>query len=187
MTVEPVSADRAPQRDTEPQVQPSPTDLLDGLFVHATVADLRRTYGADVGKVTILVNEVGELDYVALYPDTPREIVLDVTVDAGDLPFQSVSVRRRDGPWATRAGVKTGVTLEALERLNGGPFTLGPSPEGVEARFDGPGLAGHYVVLGRDGDIYVDLGPLQDWETRSDAPAVRALGLTVHEVTLRRP
>lgn len=170
-----------------PDAAPADEQWLETLFALADLDALRAKYGDKVGKVTLLVNEAGDYDFVAIYADDRLEVIIDAGAPHADPPLQSVTVRRPDSPWLTASAVRTGTTLAQLEALNEGPFELGPSPEGIEATFTGPKLANHYVRLGNPSRESLDLGELVDWRTRSDKPAVKQLDLVVVELTLRRP
>ena len=73
--------------------------------------------------------------------------------------------------------------LHLLEKLNGGPLELSPSPEGIQARVRAEGgLQGHSLYLGVGDDLY----PKLSGEVQSDSAEARALGLAVRDFFLYR-
>lgn len=144
--------------------------LLDTLFAYASEDALRAKYGSAVSTVQILVNEAGDMDFVALHADTPREVIFEFPT--------SLRVRQKGSPWKSRAGVHTGMELVELEKLNGGPFELMPGPDGVEVRLEEKDrLWGHNIYLASGDDMYPALNDV----IQSDTPAAKALNLVVRE------
>ena len=163
--VEPIVQQQAPEAGDP--------DLLTPFLEVETLEELKAKYGDDVGTATLLENEVGDVDYPALYVDTPREIVFSFPT--------SIRIRQKGSPWKTHAGVHIGATLEELTQMNGGPFELSPSPEGVETRFaEEHALYGHFINLAVGEDRYPDM----DEAIQSDSVDAKALGLTVVEFSV---
>lgn len=172
LPVEPIAPREAPAEPTAPVLE----DLLEVESVEA----LRAKYGDAVGTVEILENEVGDIPYPALHVGTPQEVVFLFSPDADY--FGGLQINRRDSTWMSKTGLRNGLSLVEVEALNGGPFSLSGSPEGLQltdfrgGQLDGEGVSPYF---GKDGDLYPDLDAEQvdDAYTSSD---LHDAGLTVH-------
>jgi hypothetical protein len=168
--------------EPEAPAEPDETVVLEGFLKYTTLDALRAAHGDAVGTVSILENEVGDIDYPALHPDTPEEVVFQFVEGIESVTLQ---IRHPESTRVSSTGMRIGATVEDVERMNGGPFTLSPTPEGIQAYgLDGGVFAERSITpfFGHDGDLYVDIPGAEQVEGAwtSDDPAIRAAGLTVH-------
>lgn len=175
--------DEAPAREVAAEVATevaptAPRTLEDLLELELEDRDaIEARFGDAVSTVEILENEAGMFEHAAIHVGTPREVIFY---------NDGVMVRRPDSEWTSTTGLRGGLPLAELEALNGGPFTLQGTPEGLQATELGGGtLEGRFlsVYLGKDGDLYPELEGRDDLEAiRSDT--VHEAGLTVHLLVL---
>lgn len=88
----------------------------------STAAQLRKVYGANNVRAGKFSTGEGEFDGILLFPDTVQEVRL--YYKDGTRRIDIIEIGRAGGPWRTAQGIRVGMTLAELERLNGAPIAL---------------------------------------------------------------
>ena len=98
--------------------------VLPGDFAQATsLADLQARFGTANVQFTHEPGEDGFYHRVVLFPDDPsRRAFVDFYEDAPPSGVHAISVRDRDSQWRGKHGVRVGMTLAELRKINGKPF-----------------------------------------------------------------
>ncbi|MCB0572523.1 MAG: hypothetical protein KDC66_22295 [Phaeodactylibacter sp.] len=102
-----------------------PGKRVGGIRADASESDVENLYGADqVQFRSVYIGEGESQPGVAVFPNTPNEleIVWDIAAATGKPEF--IRASKEGTAWHTVQGVTVGTTLEELERINGGPFSI---------------------------------------------------------------
>lgn len=83
-------------------------------------ADLARIFGARNVQYVKIGYEGGESPGAKIFEGTPNQLEVMFTEDGQ----QIASISINGGNWKSAAGLRTGLTVDDLERLNGGPFNF---------------------------------------------------------------
>ncbi len=113
-----------------------------------TAADIEHAYGTENLKQQKIPGAEGEeIDGAKLFPDTDREleIVWDPDNDKKKVVFD---IRIFGKAWKFDNGLKSGMTVEEVEKINGKPFKIAGFEwdYGGYANFDGGKLAGKVSI-----------------------------------------
>lgn len=113
-----------------------------------TVTDIERAYGKDNLKLQKIPGAEGEeIDGAKLFADTDREleIVWDPDSDKKQVVFD---IRVIGKAWKFENGLKSGMTVEEVEKINGKPFKVAGFEwdYGGYANFEGGKLAGKVSI-----------------------------------------
>jgi hypothetical protein len=111
----------------EPEVQVEDWALPGSLGPLTTRLELETRFGKDNVREETFEGAEGDGSYPALvlFPDDPRKR-LELVQDAGnpDAPVQELRVPSPDSVWHDSSGLRTGMTLSELVRLNGAPVSF---------------------------------------------------------------
>ncbi|HMO41126.1 MAG TPA: hypothetical protein PKC76_16280 [Saprospiraceae bacterium] len=151
--------------------------IITGETTEETVEDF---FGQENVKITSLyMGEEAEREGVVVFPGTENEIeiVWELAANIGRPAF--VRLNKENSAWKTKQGVRVGMTLEALEAINGQPFTF----YGFEWDFGGlvtdwnNGKLSPYLVVALMPQDFDALTPdlLGEVVLSSDDPKVRAV------------
>jgi hypothetical protein len=165
------SSPGAPDSATTPwQIGPTATGALSS---RSSAADLRRHYGAqNVEPTRIELGEGETAPGTVLYPsDSLRRLEIiwrDTVAQQGP---SRIILRGHGSRWQVGRGISLGTSLQDLERLNGGPFTLagfGWDYAGVVTSWNGGSLERALAGI----KLYLDPGPAQS----ESAPYSQVIG-----------
>jgi hypothetical protein len=132
----------------------NPLSSVGRIVPNSTEADLIRTYGAkNVKRVTIDVGEGETVQGSVLFPGTPDA----VEIEWAKLYSQPVriSISSKGTKWRTREGITIGTSLDELEVINGGLFSL----TGFGWDYEGRTVSWEKGKLPKQ--LYLDLKPIK--------------------------
>lgn len=143
-------------------------------------ADLARLFGRKNVKYVKIGYEGGESPGARIFFETPNQLEVMFSDDGKRITQVSIN----GGNWKSAAGLRTGLTVEDLERLNGGPFN-----------FQGFGAdeAGRVAAEGaplRDFTIYFGFEDVAPDALREEAvfssrhPALKGVKTKVHSIVV---
>lgn len=144
-------------------------------------ADLARIFGArNVQREMMDELGGGELHPGAqVYRGTPNALEVHFTQDGKAIAYVIVGGTN----WRTKEGLRVGMTVAELERLNNGPFKFYGFgfDYGGQVFQSAPALAGYTIYIQPTGDDKAAMQELMKPETEipSDHPAVKRAGLAV--------
>lgn len=117
----PKTVEKAEDKKTETTTIENTTYILDDLLIYNSEKDLIAKFGSDnVKRKTQYYPEgMGEYTSTALFPDTPNEVIFNWGDDT--LNFEklgTIKVGKQESEWTTTKGLKIGVSLKELEKIN---------------------------------------------------------------------
>lgn len=134
----------APDFSIEPGIR------VGGIYAGSTEADVKALYGeGQVQFRSVYIGEGESQPGIAVFPNTPDEleIVWDIAAATGKPEF--IRISKEGAAWRTMQGVSIGASLEELEKINGGPFSIygfGWDYGGLVTDWQGGNLNPHLIV-----------------------------------------
>ena len=143
-------------------------------------ADLARLYGRQNVKYVKIGYEGGESPGAQIFFETPNQLEVMFSDDGKRITQISIN----GGNWKSAAGLRTGLTVDDLERLNGGPFNYKGfgADEAGRVTATGAPLTPYTIYFG-----FVDVAPdaLRDEAVFSSRhPALKGVKTRVHSIVV---
>jgi len=143
-------------------------------------ADLARLYGRQNVKYVKIGYEGGESPGARIFFETPNQ--LEVMFSDDGRRITQISINGRN--WKSAAGLRTGLTVEDLERLNGGPFDFQGfgADEAGRINASAPALTPYTIYFG-----FEDVAPdalREEAVFSSRHPALKGVKTKVHSIVV---